>query len=276
MKTSKELLKDLEKVDKATIGFDLPVLERIKLECLSFIPDETIESDKGKEIVIGDYIYQLGVRNTYHHLSIGRALFRLIRTNAKFGEIIDEKRLSVKMISLEVARLTQQYMDKAYLKAKEKGYGFDALKFHRLPDAVVDFNVLVEAIYFMKVDKPLENIEIYAFSEEIAELRKKIEQVKEAEKAAKKQADAKRAAKTSKILPVKEENPEPVKPKREDDKYDSLFGDVEYEEDLKEYEKLHAAWLKAKEDTDCEDEGCAVDVEDEDITEEDLDEEDAE
>lgn len=269
MATVKELQDVLKPVDKTNISFDIPVLERIKLECLSFIADDFIKSPNGTDVKVGDYTYRLGVTNVYHHLSIGRALFKLIRMNPALGKVVDEKKLSVRLIGEEVSKLTRYYKDQAYFLAKEKGYGFEALNYHRLPDAVIDTEVLVEAIMFCKVVKPLESIEVFSQDDSTRELRLQIAKVEAEEKAKKeaKQAKAKADAKL-KANPASSEAPkvELVKPNPDDPKYVGLFAEVEYEADLAEYERKLAA-----QSTDASD--MTVDVVD-DLSDEDLDNED--
>lgn len=268
MATVKELQAQLKPVDKTTISFDIPVLERIKLECMSFIGDEFIASPNGTDVTVGEYTYRLGVTNVYHHLSIGRALYKLVRMNPELGKVIDEKKLSVRLIGEEVSRLTRYYKDQAYFIAKEKGYGFESLNYHRLPDAVVDTEVLVEAIVFIKVEKPLEAIEIYSQDETTRLLRLELAKV-EAKEEAKRKAESEarigkaKVTKTPEKLSVK---PDLVKPDRNDPKYSGLFGDVEYEADLAEYERKLAAQSTEASDT-------TVDVVD-DLADEDLDNED--
>jgi len=286
MATSKELKEQLKKVDKTTISFDLPVLERIKLECLSFLSDEPVASANGADVKIGDVVYKLGVVNSYHHLSVGRALFRLIKSNPAVGQMVDKKKLSVRMIGDEVCRLTRYYKDQAYFKAQEKGYGFESLQYHRIPDNTVDVDVLVEAIAFIKVAKPIESIEIFSQDEVTKRLRLEIAKVEKAEQEKQKaESDAKRAAINAKVgtkpgtTPAVPAEPEPVKPNRDDAKYSGLFADDEYTADMDEYEKKLAAWksksapVKVKTDAGLPaSDDDAVDVEDTDIDLEESDE----
>lgn len=242
MADSKVLKEQLKKVDKTVIEFSIPVLDRIKLECLSFLGDEEIASPHGKDIIIGKYKYSLGVKNCYHHLSVGRALYKLISLNPALGQMVDDKKLSVFLIGEEVARLAQFYKDAAYTKAKAEGYGFASLNFHRIPDTLVDVNLVIEAVAFIKpLEKPLTCIEIYSQDETTRVLRKELAVVEAEEK-------EKQKAKTSSSVSQVASQPVAAKPVRSDPKYDGLFGDADYEVDLAKWEQSLSSEAKASDD----------------------------
>jgi len=252
MADSKVLKEQLKKVDKTVIEFSIPVLDRIKLECLSFLGDEEIASPHGKDIIIGKYRYSLGVKNCYHHLSVGRALYKLISLNPALGQMVDDKKLSVFLIGEEVARLAQFYKDAAYTKAKEEGYGFASLNFHRIPDTLVDVNLVIEAVSFIKpLAKPLTCIEIYSQDETTRVLRKELAVVEAEEK------EKQKAKTTTLSQPVAAK---PVKPVRTDPKYDGLFGDADYEVDLAKWEQSLSSETKAS-DGDVKSVGVTVEAE---------------
>ena len=235
MSKSKELNEKLKPVDKTTISFDIPVLERIKLECLSFVQDEFVKGINGDSITIGEFTYRLGVKNVNHHLSIGRALFKLISSNPSIGDLIDKKRLSVREISNEVSKLARSYKDLAFESASQKGIGFEVLNYHRIPDAIIDIEVLVEAVAFMPESNKKE-IEIYSQDETTKALRIEIKKVEKEEEAKKKEASAKKIGGANALSGAKAKE-ELVKPNREDPKYAGLLGEFDYEADLAEYEK---------------------------------------
>lgn len=245
MPSVKEVKDNLKLADKTSISFSIPVLERIKLECLSFLGDDDIPSPNGKDVVVGAVRYPLGVKNSYHHLSIGRALYKLIRLNPAVGNIVDEKKLSVRLIGEEVVRLARFYKDASYINAKEKGYGFDSLNFHRVPDEMVDVNVLIEAVVFMKpaANESTDSIEIYSQDETTRKLRKELAVLEAAAEAEKKAKAAAKKVDVKLNSPAVATGSAPVKPNRTDSKYDGLFGDTEFEMDMQKYNQEIASKL---------------------------------
>ena len=232
-KTEIELLQEeLKKIERVEIPFDLPVLERIKLECESFLKDIEVE------------LRGTTVKFTYVPLGIGRAIYRMLKSKPELCTLWDQKKLTVQLVEKDVSNIVKEGKQLLYISGEEKGYGFEALNHIRVSDDVVDVQLVELSIKTIKENSSKTNT-IYLQDEKAIAMRLKIRELEAevkrlAEEKRKKEAEEKK----QEAKPVVELPKEPIAPDRTDVKYGGLFGDMDYDDDLKDYQVAHAEWEK--------------------------------
>lgn len=239
-KTEIELLKEeLKKIERVEIPFDLPVLERVKLECESFLKDVEVE------------LRGAMVKFTYVPLGIGRAIYRMLKSKPELCTLWDQKKLTVQLVEKDVSDIVKEGKQLLYISGEEKGYGFETLNHIRVSDDVVDVQLVELSIKTIKENSSKTNT-IYLQDEKAIAMRLKIRELEAevkrlAEEKRKKEAEEKKQEAKPVVVsskPKVELPKEPIAPDRTDVKYGGLFGDMDYEDDLNDYKIAHAEWEK--------------------------------
>ena len=191
------------------------------------------------------------VKFTYVPLGIGRAIYRMLKSKPELSTIWDQKKLTVQLVEKDVSDIVKEGKQLLYISGEEKGYGFETLNHIRVSDDVVDVQLVELSINTIKENSSETNT-IYLQDEKAIAMRLKIRDLKaEASRLAEEKRKKEKEEKKQEAKPVAvssksnvELPKEPIEPDRTDVKYGGLFGDMDYDDDLKDYQVAHAEWEK--------------------------------